>query len=241
MSRSNEEEFIIKWYSMFFQPAYFIRRRLYESVRALAPKLGGKLLDFGCGSKPYIDLFTSATSYTGVDIEVSGHSHENEHIDIYYDGKHLPFEDNSYDNIFSTEVFEHVFNIDEILPEIYRVLKPGGQLLITCPFVCPEHEQPYDFARYTSFGIKHILQKHGFEVKEQIKTGNYFEAAAQVKMYFVNYYLPHKPYFLYLCFYQVFILPIILVTLVLNVILPKRMRRNNYYHSNVVLVQKPLR
>jgi SAM-dependent methyltransferase len=172
---------------------------------------------------------------------VSGHSHVNEQIDVYYDGKHFPFEAASFDNVFSTEVFEHIFNIDEVIPEIFRVLKPGGSLLITCPFVCPEHEQPYDYARYTSFGIKHLLEKHGFEVKEQIKTGNYFETAAQLKMYFINYYLPKKPYVLYFLLHQLFILPIVVFTSLLNLILPGKLKKNNFYHSNVVLVQKPVK
>jgi len=238
MSKPDREDFIIKWNSVFTQPAYFIRRGLYRSVRSLAPLLKGKVLDFGCGAKPYESLFTNASSYIGVDIEVSGHDHKNEHIDVYYDGKRLPFEDSSFDHVFATEVFEHIFNIDEVIPEIHRVLKQGGQLLITCPFVCPEHEKPYDYARYTSFGIRHLLEKHGFEVKEQLKTGNYIEAAAQVRMYFINYFLPKKPYFLYLAFYQLFILPVIVSTSILNAILPARIKRDDLYHSNVVLVTK---
>jgi len=111
--------------------------------------------------------------------------------------------------------------------------------LITCPFVWPEHEQPYDFARYSSFGIKHILEKHGFVIKEQIKTGNYIETAAQIKIRYINYFIPKKPKFLYLFFYQLFILPVILITCFFNAVLPKRLKRKDLYLSNVVLVQKP--
>lgn len=238
MSRKNSELFIIKWYHIFSEPSYFIRKRLYQSVSIFAPLLTGKVLDFGCGSKPYRHLFTNAASYIGLDIEVSGHSHVHSQIDVFYDGKQIPFEEECFDNVFSTEVFEHVFNIDEVLPEIRRVLKTGGQLLFTCPFVVPEHEKPYDFARYTSFGIKHIMEKHGFKIVEQVKTGNFIEAIAQLQMYYLNFWLPQKPRFLYLFLYQLFILPIILGTSLLNKILPKRMLRNDLYHSNVLLVQK---
>ena len=233
-----EREFIIKWHSIFYQPAYFIRKGLYTSVKNLAPLLKGRVLDFGCGAKPYKELFTNAETYIGLDIEVSGHEHTNEHIDVYYDGKIIPFDNKSFDNIFATEVFEHIFNIDEVLPEINRVLKTGGLLLITCPFVCPEHEKPYDYARYTSFGIKHLLEKHGFSIKEQIKTGNYFETTAQLKMYFINYFLPQKPFFLYLLLFQLFILPVILFTSFLNIIAPGKLKREDLYHSNVVLATK---
>jgi len=238
MSKPDRSHFIIRWNSVFSQPDYFIRKGLYKSVRSLAPLMKGRLLDFGCGAKPYKSLFTNTSEYIGVDIEVSGHDHKDENIDVYYDGKILPFADGSFDNVFATEVFEHIFNIDEVIPEIHRVLKTGGQLLITCPFVCPEHEKPYDYARYTSFGIRHLLEKHGFEVREQLKTGNYIEAAAQVRMYFINYFLPKDPYFLYLFFFQLFLLPIIVSTSIFNAILPSRVKRDDLYHSNVVLVTK---
>jgi hypothetical protein len=58
----------------------------------------------------------------------------------------------------------------EFLAEIFRVLKPGGQLLLTVPFVWDEHEQPFDFARYSSFGLRHLLKRAGFEVKELRKS-----------------------------------------------------------------------
>ena len=68
------------------------------------------------------------------------------------------------------EVIEHVFNIDEVLTEIFRVLKPNGLFLGTLPFVCEEHEIPYDFARYSSYGIRHILSKNNLPVLEFVKS-----------------------------------------------------------------------
>ena len=202
--------------------------------------LKGDVLDFGCGEKPYRNLFTNAASYIGVDIEVSGHSHQGEHIDVFYDGKTLPFPNDHFDHVFSTEVFEHIFNIDEILPEVIRVLKPGGSLLITCPFVWPEHEKPYDFARYTSFGITHVLEKHGLKVDKHIRTGNFIETIAQLNMFLLYCYLPKRPLFLYLILHQFFLLPIILVISLLNIILPARIKRNDLFHNNVVLATKPV-
>jgi SAM-dependent methyltransferase len=132
---------------MFFNPFYFIRKRIYQSIASFAPALEGKLLDFGCGSKAYKSLFT-VDEYIGLDVEQSGHSHENEEVDVYYDGKVIPFEDDSFDACFSSEVFEHVFDLEDSLKEIYRVLKPGGKGLFVVPFVWDEHEVPYDFGRY---------------------------------------------------------------------------------------------
>jgi len=235
---NKKEHFIIKWHHCFTNPFFFIRKGLSDAVKTQAPLLAGSVLDFGCGSKPYRQYFINATSYTGIDIEVSGHDHKNEEIDIYYDGKVIPMAANTFDHVFSTEVFEQIFNIDDVLPEIKRVLKPGGTLLITCPFVWPEHEQPYDFARYTSFGIKHVLEKHGFTIKEQIKTGNYFEVIIQQWMLFLFFFLPKRPALLYYIFHQLFILPNIMLASVFNLIAPRRMKRKDLFHNNVVLATR---
>ena len=133
---------MLEFIGFFINPFFIIRRGLYKGIRENAPFLSGKLLDFGCGKKPYKDLF-NVDEYIGLDIEVSGHSHKNEVIDVYYNGKEIPFEKNHFDSIFSSEVFEHVFNIDKVLKEINRVCKPNGHLLITVPFVWDEHEIPY--------------------------------------------------------------------------------------------------
>src|SRR5882724_3261647 len=165
-------------------PAYIIRKRLLNSIVKHIPELSGSLMDFGCGSKPYKSLF-SVSEYVGVDFNGQGHSHENEQIDVYYDGKTLPFQDNRFDGIFSSEVFEHVFNLEVILKELNRVLKPGGKLLVTCPFSICEHEVPNDFARYTSFGLTDLLQRNGFEVVVFEKAGSAFETICQT---FISYF-----------------------------------------------------
>jgi len=235
---SRKTEFIIKWHSCFTNAFYFIRKRLYEGVWENAPLLKGSVLDFGCGAKPYRELFTNASSYTGLDIEKSGHSHQDEHIDVFYDGKIIPFGEEHFDHVFSTEVFEHVFNIDEVLPEIKRVLRKDGYLLITCPFVWPEHERPYDFARYTSFGIRHILEKHGFTIEKEIKTGHFFEVLAQQRIFYTFCLIPKKPAFLYPILHQLLILPQIISCSFLNFIAPNIIKRKDLFHNNIILARK---
>src|SRR5262245_45614230 len=109
-------------------PFYFIRRSLYDKIKQLAPHLHGRLLDFGCGSKPYESRFTNSNEYIGLDFESEGHSHANENIDVIYDGKRIPFDDEHFDSVFSSEVFEHIFNLEEVIPEIKRVLKKQGKI-----------------------------------------------------------------------------------------------------------------
>lgn len=164
--------------------AYLIRRRLLQSIVKYIPELSGSIMDFGCGSKPYKSLFT-VNEYVGVDFQGQGHSHENEVIDVFYDGLSLPFENNRFDGIFSSEVFEHVFNLEHMLTEINRVLKPGGKLLVTCPFAICEHEAPNDYGRYTSYGFTDLLKRNGFEIVHFEKVGTASETISQL---FISYF-----------------------------------------------------
>ena len=165
---------------------YFIRRGLYAAIRQHAGSLNGKLLDFGCGSKPYQSLF-NVESYTGLDFEKTGHDHSNEQIDVFYDGKTIPFGDGHFDSVLCSEVAEHLFDLNAALAEMNRVLKKGGKLLLTCPFVWGEHEVPYDYARYTQYALKDILEKNGFRIITYEKKGSFLEALTQMRvLYFAQ-------------------------------------------------------
>ena len=148
----------------FLNPFFLGRSAMYLNVKKLSAHVKSRTLDVGCGSKPYAHLFKNVTDYVGMDIEKSGHHHTHSHIDVFYDGKIFPFEENSFDSLVFFEVLEHVFNPDEFLNQITKAVKPGGQCLITIPFMWGEHEQPYDYARYSSFGLKHLFDKHGLEI-----------------------------------------------------------------------------
>lgn len=222
--------------AMITNPFYFVRRNLYKNIKKFSVLLSGRVLDFGCGAKPYRDLFKKCTEYIGCDIEISGHSHRNEQIDVFYDGKKIPFEDNYFDNIFTSEVFEHVFNLGPILDELNRVLKPGGYMLATVPFIWNEHEIPFDYGRYTSFGIKSLLKQHGFKVIKLKKSTNYVEMIYQMKMEYIRCEIfkinnPTIRHFLQ----RVIIAPLAIKGSIMQLILPKNM---SFYGDNIVLCKK---
>lgn len=163
-----KEQFSPGFLGLLVNPFYFARKGLYENISILSNYIKGDTLDVGCGQKPYEKLFNSSR-YIGLELDTI-ENRKNKRADYFYDGTTFPFQDSEFDSVIANEVFEHVFSPSDFLSEIYRVLKPGGILLITVPFVWDEHEQPHDFARYTSFGLQHLLEKSGFEIIEHRKS-----------------------------------------------------------------------
>ena len=164
-----KQGFLPGWIGIFVNPFYFARSGLHDVMEYFAPCLNGNLLDIGCGTKPCRSLF-EVESYVGLDIERDV-PRPGSAADFLYDGQTFPFEDCSFNSALSNQVLEHVFNPDEFLSEINRVLKKGGKLLLTVPFVWDEHEQPYDYARYSTFGLTALLENNGFTLVEHRKLG----------------------------------------------------------------------
>lgn len=194
-------------------------------------------MDFGSGSKPYRSLF-KVEEYVAVDFYNEGHPHDNEQIDIFYDGKQLPFSDSHFDSVLCSEVFEHIFNLEEILKEINRVMKPEGKILITCPFSWNEHEVPHDFARYTQFALHDILKRNGFQIINFQKTGNFITTITQLWILYFHVILYKKIKHLWFLrpFYKVFF---VIIPNCLGIFLSKLLpNETSLYLNNVVLAKK---
>jgi SAM-dependent methyltransferase len=220
-------------FSILFHPFYFIRRDLFKNIQKYSQALSGDLLDFGCGRKPYENLF-SVHSYTGVDLEATGHDHRLSRVDVYYDGETLPFSDSQFDALFCSEVLEHIFEPDVILAEIRRVMKKGSIALITTPFCWNEHEVPFDYARYSSFGMKHLLEKNGFRIKTIIKSGHFSRVYFQLgALYFYEIFKKYGMGGKFLA--QLFITPINLTGSLISALLPKN---NSMYFNNIIIAEK---
>ena len=172
--------FLTRWYGRFLFPSHILRSGLHRGIAKFAPRLGGDVLDFGCGSKPYEELFAHCDSYVGIDVEDAGHDHANSKVDRYYDGRDIPFGDAHFDGAVSFEVFEHVVDLDHTLAEIRRVLKPQGLLLFSMPLVFGEHEMPHDYRRLTSFGIAQLLDRSGFAIEGIHRTSSNLGTSSQM-------------------------------------------------------------
>lgn len=217
---------------IFVNPFWIARRALWHGLAEKSSVLSGRLLDVGCGSKPYQPLF-SVSSYVGLEID-SLKSRQLGMADYFYDGSAFPFEDNSFDSVLCNQVLEHVFNPDAFIFEINRVLKPGGYLLLSVPFVWDEHEQPWDYARYSSFGLKFLLENNNFKVLDQSKTVADISMVAQLINAYIYKALPISQAIHLLA--NLFLMgPMTLLGLALAKILPNN---SDLYLDQIVLANK---
>lgn len=125
----------------------------------------GRLIDIGCGRKPYQKLLSSFVSeHVGVDMPDCLHG--TDRADLAGTAYAIPVADESFDCALSTAVLEHLEDPNAAIQEAFRVLKPGGTLLISAPFIWHLHEAPRDFFRYSRYGLAHLLTQNGFSVIE---------------------------------------------------------------------------
>jgi SAM-dependent methyltransferase len=125
----------------------------------------GRLLDIGCGSKPWRGLFAAhVDEHIGIDFVPSERNPDA--VDIIAGAYDIPLPDENADTLLLTSVLEHLEEPERGIAEAYRLLKPGGHVILTAPFIWWIHEAPRDFFRYSPFGLRHLLEEAGFEVVE---------------------------------------------------------------------------
>lgn len=164
---------------------YFVRNSILHAVKLNLSKFDGTLLDVGCGIMPYRELIlegnTSIKNYIGLDFE---DSLDSEYAlgkpDLFWKGDIIPLENESVDCIMATEVLEHCPQPENVLKEMFRVLKPNGTIFFTVPFLWNLHLVPYDEYRYTPFSLNRHLENVGFKNIELSALGGLDASLAQM-------------------------------------------------------------
>jgi ubiquinone/menaquinone biosynthesis C-methylase UbiE len=134
-------------------------------------KKGGTILDVGAGSKPYFNLYKLFFD-KHISTDVSESIHDISGVDLICPANSIPLENKSVNFILCTEVLEHTESPQDVLKEFNRLLINEGYLYLTVPFVEYIHEMPYDFYRFTPYGLKVLLEKSGFEIDQiYLKSG----------------------------------------------------------------------
>lgn len=158
-----------------FVDLYTVRTNILKALTATLPAIRGSVVDIGAGNAPYRNLILDqpgVTEYLGVDLENSLYALP----DLAWDGVTLPLEDNRADTVMLTEVLEHCDDAATVLAEAHRILKPGGLLFLTVPFLWPLHDVPQDVCRYTPWTMERLLASGGFS-KFSVKPLGGFDAS----------------------------------------------------------------
>jgi len=149
-----------------FSSRYVALTRLRDATMKLIKELAAQekpdLIDFGCGDMPYRSaILPYVNQYIGVDLAMNPLAQY--HVD--FDSKtDLP--NACADIVLSNQVLEHVDNPQGYLQEAWRLLKPGGTLILSTHGYWYYHPTPYDYWRWTSAGLQRVIQENGFEIKE---------------------------------------------------------------------------
>lgn len=143
----------------------FSRIRLYDwldvELKRLAPE--ARVLCIGAGGK-LDEMIRAGAASDVVVIDIDPIRQP----DTIMDTTRLAFEDGSFDAVFMMEVLEHVKEPFVAISEVQRVLKEGGTFVMSTPFTFGIHEAPYDFYRFTRYGLLHMLSNFsGVTVRER--------------------------------------------------------------------------
>lgn len=152
-------------------PQWLFIREYQKTLFAQKKWVQGYVLDLGSGDRYFEEAFRKQyLQYMALDYPKTRRELVRPQPwrlpDVAGDGRQLPLMGETFDTVFLFEVLEHCSDPAQMLSEIVTVLKSGGVLLLTVPLTIPEHAQPYDYYRYTQFGLRYLLEQAGLSVEQ---------------------------------------------------------------------------
>ena len=161
----------------------------YNHSFAQEMKPGARMLDAGAGDAPYRPFFQHVR-YESADFEKvdKPYAKSTYVCDLC---ERIPVEDERFDYIVFNQTMEHLREPAKALSELYRVLAPGGRMICTVPLFYEEHEQPFDFFRYTQFAHQYLFTQAGFSI-ERVEWLEGFLGTCGYMLQVMHLYLPAK-------------------------------------------------
>lgn len=204
----------IKFYiSPYFIVKFYLKRDIIKANSLF--RFNGKTIDIGCGEKPYLNIFKHC-NYLGIDFRNYSLNNDfpSSKPDFFFNDEYiktlkLPFPSKTFDNVFCFQVVEHHKNPQKFMEEIHRILKPGGKILFSCPFIEGIHEKPNDYQRYTEYGWREILIRNNFKLLRISRQGSLISSCYLLLSEHLNSFASRSrlKYFLSSIFYIFILLP----------------------------------
>ncbi len=162
---------------------------LQKQVNACMHYIHGRVLNVGSGNFERYALPQNVSKCIRMDISPG------KNVDVVGRAEEMPFSNNSFDSIISTQVFEHIQNPESAASEVCRVLKKDGYALVTVPQWNELHEEPHDYWRYTKYGLRTLFERHGCKLVSMEQRGGYYTVRAQMSMryYIDRFHLYKRP------------------------------------------------
>jgi SAM-dependent methyltransferase len=163
-----------------FSPDKLTKDLQWDSLLKASRFAHGRLLDIGCGNMPYKSIFDhKVNEYVGLDIH-------NPLADIRADFLKARIPKSSYDTVLCTQVLEHIYDPNRCMSKIHSVLKKGGVVILTAPFMGSLHETPHDYYRFTKYSLDYLFKKFGFRIMYIHEQGNWISALGQEGIFYLE-------------------------------------------------------
>lgn len=188
---------------------------IYKDIKKKIPAYSGNILDIGCGQSPYKFLLNKEqTRYYGIDIiEAAEFGYHNPDITAF-DGKNIPFADDTFDGVICTEVLEHVQDFQYLIDEIYRTSKKDAEIIVTVPWSARYHYIPHDYFRYTPSSLKTMFSKFS-NVNVQPRGNDISVICSKIiVLFFRNFFPKEKWKYIFLPLFLV-LSPLLLISVII--------------------------
>lgn len=228
----------------YISPYFVIKYYLVKDIQYIIKRynLSGNLLDVGCGSKPYRSLFSNIKKYRGIDFKDYSVNKDFSigKPDYYFRNDYsktlvLPFKNESFDNAVSFQVLEHHNNPATMLNELLRVIKSGGYVMISYPFLAGIHEAPKDYQRLTEFGLRKILKGKKCKLMEIKRQGSVFSVISNIANEHLNNFASRNKHFFFIAI--IIYLPFLLFQY-LSLVLDKIIISDKIFINYLLLIKK---
>lgn len=166
------------WRTTPFHPQWHAFRHARGFLEQIGARAEGVVLDVGCADRKPAAFLRADARYVGLDHYQTATQWYGTRPDVYGDAGSLPIADQSVDCVLLLDVLEHLREAASGIAEIHRVLKPGGLLVLQVPFLYPIHDAPLDFSRWTTYGLRALVERCNFRVVEDVAVGEPVETAA---------------------------------------------------------------
>jgi len=157
--------------------AYRYERQRYRIAGHLAT---GRTLDIGCGRQNLRQYLNQGCNYISLDTPATGEALYDAHPDVFGEAQNLPFRSGQFDTVILLEVLEHLDQPEAALQEALRLVKAGGIIIVSTPFLYPLHDAPWDFQRWTLYGLQRLAESAEASIKDLQPIGSTIESGCLI-------------------------------------------------------------